>query len=174
MVSGKFDCKVELDFSGLTRLEKSVKQLNSRHIRWGWLDSKKYPSTNGRASVSVAQVANWAEYGTVKQPPRPYFRQAIYKSAYDYNDQIKEIFRDSLKGLVNHISLNKLANDLVKDYHESVLKQNFRSLAEYTVTVKGHTYQMDHTGLMLSSFKARVYKQSIDAVREPYDVNGGR
>ena len=170
----KITFKIDEDFSALKRLEKSVKQLNSRHIRWGWIDYKKYPSNGKKNTVSVAQVANWAEYGTVKQQARPYFRQAINKSRYSYNGQIKEIFQKSLIGLVDHIGLQILAENLVADYHESVLKQNYAKLKEYTVTIKGHTYQMDHTGLLLTSFKAKVYKQNINAIKEPLERNGGR
>lgn len=170
-----FDIKFDTDFSALIRLEKAVKQLNSRHIRWGWLKDIKHPTKDGkRSGISVAQIANWQEYGTDKIPARPYFRQAINKSRYSYNSDIADIFKSSLNGLVDHIKLNALADNLVKDYHESVVKQNYKKLAEYTVSIKGHTYQMDHTGLMLTSFEAKVYKQSIDAVKEPYVGSGGK
>lgn len=162
----KITFKIDEDFTMLRRIEKSVKQLNARHIRWGWLDNVKYPSDKGKSFTTTAQVAFWAEYGTIKQPARPYFRQAINKSRYSYNDKIKDIFQRTLLTGVDETGLSILASNLVADYNESVLKQNYAKLSDYTVELKGHRYQMDDTGLLLESFKSKVYKQSINSVKE--------
>src|SRR5690348_14910432 len=41
-------------------------------LRVGFLEGETYPD-----GTNVAQVAFWNEYGTVKSPPRPFFRQMI-------------------------------------------------------------------------------------------------
>ena len=163
-----FCLKLDEDWSGLRRMEKSLRELQHRHIRWGWLSNINHPTKDGkRGEYSVAQIANFQEYGTDKIPARPYFRQALILNRHKYNTKdIAEIYRSALTGLVDHVKLNALAEELVKDYHESVLRQNFKKLSEYTIELKGHSYQMDDTGLMLTSFEAKVYKQKQDAIRD--------
>lgn len=45
---------------------------DGKTLRVGFLETEKYPD-----GTPVAQVAFWNEYGTVKAPPRPFFRQMI-------------------------------------------------------------------------------------------------
>lgn len=64
-------------FSGGAKLEailrNTAKKLgDGKTLRVGFLETEKYPD-----GTPVAQVAFWNEYGTVKSPPRPFFRQMI-------------------------------------------------------------------------------------------------
>lgn len=161
-----------IDTSALDRLVKSCKQLNSRHIRFGWLNGKNYPSGHHNAGMKIAYIASLQEYGymgadAAEIPSRPYFRQTINKIRRSYYEKIRKIFLSSLNGLTDNMAIQQLATEFQKDYYEQVAKQNHVSLADYTVLIKGHRYQMDHTGVMLTNFESKVYKQSIDSIKEP-------
>lgn len=164
--------KLDIDLSGLERLTKSCKQLNSRHIRFGWLSGKNYPTGHKNSGKSIAYIAHLQEYGYrgdngYELPSRPYFRQTINKIRHSYNESIKKVFLSSLHGITDTLTLEKLAEEFKKDYYEQVARQNHKSLSDYTILIKGHRYQMDHTGVMLTSFESKVYKQSINTIKEP-------
>ena len=160
-----FTVDVKLDISGLKQLEKSCKGITKKHIRYGWIDGKIYPASSANKGIPIAQVAHWQEYGkagTPQTPPipsRPYFRQSIAMTKVNYTTNLSTIFLDVVHNRNTITNLNKLAVELVKDYSESVLRQNFEALSGYTVLKKGHSYQMDDSGIMMNNFKARVYKQ---------------
>lgn len=152
----------------LDQMVKSLKQINSRHIRFGWLDGKIHPKSGG---LTIAQVAHFQEYGvrisdTASIPSRPYFRQAINKIRYAYYNKIRAVYVSALNGSLDESVIATLSREVVKDYNESVLKQNYRKLSEYTISIKGHSFQMDHSGVMLQNFKAKVYRQNIDAIKD--------
>ena len=160
-----FTVDVKLDTSGIKQLEKSLKGITKKHIRYGWIDGKIYPASSANKGIPIAQVAHWQEYGkagTPQTPPipsRPYFRQSIAMTKVNYTTNLSTIFLDVVHNRNTITNLNKLAVELVKDYSESVLRQNFEALSGYTVLKKGHSYQMDDSGIMMNNFKARVYKQ---------------
>ena len=160
-----FTVDVKLDISGLKQLEKSCKGITKKHIRYGWIDGKIYPASSANKGIPIAQVAHWQEYGkagTPQTPPipsRPYFRQSIAMTKVNYTTNLSTIFLDVVHNRNTITNLNKLAVELVKDYSESVLRQNFEALSGYTVLKKGHSYQMDDSGIMMNNFKATFYKQ---------------
>ena len=167
----EFDITTTLDLNGLRKLEKACKGINKRHIKFGWIDGKKYPMSGGNGGIPIAQVAAWQEFGrggnanTPSIPSRPYFRQAINMAKTSYKGQITNIYLNVLYGINTATSLEKLSGELVKDYSESVLMQNYMKLAPMTVALKGHSYQMDDTGIMIQNFKSKVYRTSLDSVK---------
>lgn len=170
-VGMEFTVKTTLDMSGLKAMTKSVKAVNKRHIRYGWIDGKSYPASHKNAGIPIATVANWQEFGlsgSSDRPPipsRPYFRQAINMSKKRYRTNLASIFGTAIKGGDTASRLTVLANELVIDYSESVLRQNYKSLSPYTVKLKGHSYQMDDSGVMFANFKSKVYRTSIDNIK---------
>lgn len=167
----EFTFKVDLDTTGIKELKKNANILNKRHIRWGWIDGKRYPSSHPNNGIAIAQVANWQEYGLSRGtgskdiPARPYFRQAINVAKTQYTGEIAAICKAAVTGAASMPLLNTLADDLVKDYHESVLMQNYTPLSSYTVSLKGHSYQMDDSGYMIMNFKSKVYRQSMNSTK---------
>ncbi len=166
----EFIIKTELDLTGLKAMTKSVKAVNKRHIKYGWFDGKMYPASHKNAGIPIAQVANWQEYGASSDgkniPARPYFRQAINTSRYKYGSNIASVFGTAIKGRDTTSRLNTLANEHVLDYSESVLRQNHKSLSGVTVSLKGHSYQMDDSGVMLDNFKAKVFRTSQNNIKD--------
>ena len=161
---------IDFDDSYLKNIKRACKKGNVRHIRFGWIDKKKYPSGHKNEGTYIASVAYWQEFGTrgesgVHIPPRPYFRQLVNKVKFGYNEEIKKYFQSLCTGLVDNITLISLATEITKDYNEVVLSQSNKKLSPITIRIKGHTYQLDDTGVMLTSFKAKVFQQSFENIK---------
>lgn len=161
-----FTLDTTIDMSGLKNLEKSLRGIKKKHIKYGWYEGKTYTDGKNRG-IPIAQIANWQEYGKPEEgddppiPARPYFRQAIESSGDTHNQNIKNIFIATVNNESPIVGLNKLANSLVIDYKQSVARQNYQELSYRTIKRKGHDYQMKHTEVMMDNFKARVYKTSL-------------
>lgn len=161
-----FTLDTTIDMSGLKNLEKSLRGIKKKHIKYGWYEGKTYTDGKNRG-IPIAQIANWQEYGKPEEgddppiPARPYFRQAIESSGESHNQNIKNIFVATVNNESPIVELNKLANSLVIDYKQSVARQNYQELSYRTIKRKGHDYQMKHTEVMMDNFKARVYKTSL-------------
>lgn len=166
-----FTVDIKADLNGLRKLEKQCKSISKKHIKFGWIDGKRYPMSSGNGGIPIAQVAAWQEFGrggnatTPAIPSRPYFRQAINMAKSNYKKELANIYLNVLYGTNYTSSLEKLSGELVKDYSESVLMQNYQRLAPKTVAIKGHSYQMDDTGLMIQNFKSKVYRTSLNSVK---------
>ena len=163
----EFEFKLDIDTTKLKALERDIRVLNKRHIRYGWLKNKMHPN----AQVPIAQVANWQEFGILATednaaiPARPYFRQAVNKVRYGYYNDIKYIFIATLEGRDVDSHLNFLAENLRTAYGNSIASQNYKALEPYTVKLKGHKYQMFDSGVMISSFESKVYRQGIGSIK---------
>ena len=163
---------IGLDLSGIKKLEKDIRGIQKRHIKYGWFDGKSYPASHDNAGLPIAQVANWQEYGLSRGegktpiPARPYFRQTNTMIWHNYKDSFKGIFTDALHGIDTTNKLNTLAAKIPFTYRMSVMKQNYPKLSDYTVALKGHTYQMFDSGVMVNSFNAKVYRTSQDNIQD--------
>ena len=163
----EFEFKLDIDTTKLKALQRDIKVLNKRHIRYGWLKNKMHPN----AQVPIAQVANWQEFGMLATeddaaiPARPYFRQAVNKVRYGYYNDIKYIFVATLEGRDVDSHLNFLAENLRTAYGNSIASQNHKALTPYTVKLKGHKYQMFDSGVMINSFESKVYRQGIGNIK---------
>ena len=163
----EFEFKLDIDTTKLKSLQRDIKVLNKRHIRYGWLKNKMHPI----AQVPIAQVANWQEFGipatedNAALPARPYFRQAVNKVRHGYYNDIKYIFIATLEGRDVDSHLNFLAENLRTAYGNSIASQNHKALAPYTVKLKGHKYQMFDSGVMINSFESKVYRQGIGNIK---------
>ena len=163
----EFEFKLDIDTTKLKALQRDIKVLNKRHIRYGWLKNKMHPT----AQVPIAQVANLQEFGipatedNAAIPARPYFRQAVNKVRYGYYNDIKYIFIATLEGRDVDSHLNFLAENLRTAYGNSIASQNQKPLAPYTVKLKCHKYQMFDSGVMINSFESKVYRQGIGNIK---------
>ena len=83
-----------------------------------------------------------------------------------FEHNIKAIFTDAIHGRDTTNRLNTLATSISMSYKQSVAMQNYTKLSNYTITMKGHTYQMIDSGIMMDNFKAKVYRTSQDNIKE--------
>ena len=167
----EFTVKTTLDMTKFKEVVKSAKATRKRHIKYGWIDGKLYPAAHKNAGIPIAQVAHWQEFGlsgsgdVAPIPSRPYFRQAVFISKYRYKPRLAQIFGTALQGRNTNALLASLGNQLVTDYSESVLMQNYDALADSTVARKKHKYQMDDSWIMFSNVKSKVYRTSQDNIK---------
>lgn len=167
----KFDVDIKLDTSGIKQLEKSLNGIKKKHIRFGWIDGKSYPSGHPSAGLKIAQVASYHEFGVKAStdkpaiPQRPYFRQTIQKVRYGFKGELMEIFNDVIHNKPPMPALTKLSNSLSKQYQISVARQNFQGLSEYTIKLKKHNYQMVDSSIMQNSFQSKVYRTNLNSVK---------
>ena len=163
----EFEFKLDVDTTKLKALQRDIKVLNKRHIRYGWLKNKMHPN----AQAPIAQVASWQEFGVPASednaaiPARPYFRQAVNKVRYGYYNDIKYIFIATLEGRDVDSHLNFLAENLRTAYGNSIASQNHKALTPYTVKLKGQKYQMFDSCVMINSFESKVYRQGIGNIK---------
>lgn len=163
------DLNIIEDLSGFENLIKACKKAHNRQIRFGWLEKKKYPADKNKPSLYVAQVAFWQEFGTERFVARPYFRQLINQVKYRFNGDIKNFMTDVVHGVVSEQKLLNLANEIEYSYHSTVSRQQYKKLSPITIRIKGHDFQLDNTGVMLNSFKAKVFHQNIENIKQ-HDV----
>ena len=163
------DLQITEDLTGFKNLIKACKKAHKRQIRFGWLEKKRYPAAKNKPSLYVAQVAFWQEFGTSRFVARPYFRQLINQVKYRFNDDIRWFLKGVTEGIVDDQQLLNLANEIDYTYHATVSRQQYKKLSPITIRIKGHDFQLDNTGVMLNSFKAKVFYQNIDNVKQ-YDV----
>lgn len=165
---------IDFDDTYLKNIKKACKKGNVRHIRFGWIDKKKYPSGHKNEGTYIASVAYWQEFGTISKNgdedsehihPRPYFRQFVNKVKFGYNEEIKKYFQSLCTGLVDDTKLTSLATYITYDYFVVVSSQSHKKLSPITIRIKGNSYQLDDTGVMLDSFKAKVFQQSFENIK---------
>lgn len=158
---------VHYDMDMLKNIIKVCKEANRRHIRYGWIDKTKY-SEGKNKGLYVATVAYWQEYGTYGGkhiPERPYFRQTKNVIRSEAREDIKKYFRTLCRGLSGDARLETMAKGFKITYMNVVGSQIHKKLAASTIRIKGKTYQLDHTGKLLSDFNAKVFKKGIDTIK---------
>lgn len=99
---------VQLKVKGGDRLQNFLQSMAARAggasaVRVGFLENATYPAKPKQASLHVAQVAFWNEFGTTRAPARPFFRQTIAAGQDEYGDKLGAYLRnndyDSTKAL---------------------------------------------------------------------------
>lgn len=132
----------------LTAIEQKI--TNAGVLRMGFLENAKYPErTNARflkavgskatpsvvPSISIAQVAFWNEYGTVRAPARPAFRTTISQKSKDWGHKlglaIKATNYDGQKALA------LLGQDMRDDLENMIAQWSSPGNAALTIKIKG-------------------------------------
>ena len=153
---------VEYDFTGLKNLLASINVANNRHIKVGWFKKERHKDSG----FYVGELARMQEFGAdigddKSIPARPYFRQALPDIKRILKEQSRDVFNSVLKCKSLDYTLNTIGYESKAAFHSSVMKQNMTKLSEQTAQKKGHTFQWDDSGQMLSSFTYQVFKSSL-------------
>lgn len=156
-----FQTKVCYDFTGLKSLVTRLHKVNNTHIKVGWISRRKHKGSG----FYLGQLARMQEYGVIKDggniPARPYFRQALPKMWRVLKSNSKSVFINALQGSSSDSEINKIGYESKLSFHNSVMKQNMKRLAEYTIDRKGHAFQWDDTGELLHNFEYKIFKSSM-------------
>ena len=128
---------------------KEVLNITGKHsLEVGFFASATYPS-----GEYVAQVAYWQEYGTIRIPMRPFFRNAIEKN----NKKWFNTFEALIKQNVNETqALAKVGEMARGDIIKSITQFREPANAPSTIKAKGSSNPLIDTGLMRRSVTYKV------------------
>ena len=156
-----FTTTITYDYTKLKDIYKNMNMLNNRHVKVGWISRRKHKGSG----FYLGQLARMQEYGVIKDggniPARPYFRQALPKMWKVLKSNSKSVFINALQGSSSDSEINKIGYESKLAFHNSVMKQNMKRLAEYTIDRKGHAFQWDDTGELLHNFEYKIFKSSM-------------
>jgi hypothetical protein len=133
----------------LTLALKSIedKIVNAGVLRVGFLEGARYPAKKGKGgALNVAQVAFWNEFGTVRAPPRPFFRTTIQKQSPTWGNRlgaaVKATNYDGQKALA------LLGQSMRDDVESSIAQWASPGNAPSTIARKGFDKPLVDTGVM--------------------------
>lgn len=156
---------VQMSFRGGERLRAYLAAAQSsaasaRSVRVGFLEGATYPATQGangrpRPRLNVAQVAFWNEFGTLRAPARPFFRQTIARESPGWGGKLGKFLRAS--HLDTGVALRALGTD-VKDAIVQTIDAWPADNAPSTARRKGFNHGLVHTAHMMRSVDFEVLR----------------
>lgn len=147
----------------LTLALKAIEQkiTNAGVLRMGFLEGARYPErTNARflkavgsnatpsvvPPISIAQVAFWNEYGTVRIPARPAFRTTISKHSKEWGDRLgKAVVATNYDG---QKALALLGQSMRDDLENEIAQWTTPGNAALTIKIKGFDKPLVDSGDM--------------------------
>ncbi|EDK9115146.1 hypothetical protein GHK77_08705 [Campylobacter jejuni] len=140
-----FDLQKEID----KKLNNLISSSNKR-LEVGFFETAKYE--NGE---HVANVAKIQEYGTLKIPARPFFRNAIAKNGAKWLTFMKNQFTSNQN---LDLSLNQAGELARGDIVMSIMRTNTPPNSDATIKAKGSSKPLIDTGFMRNSVTFKVVK----------------
>lgn len=115
-------------------------------VKVGFLEGATYPGTDENAGLPVATVAFWNEFGTVKAPARPFFRNAIAKHSGEWGAQLAAALKAS--NFSAKTAMGVMGEVIKGQVVQSITDTNTPPLAPSTVKRKGFDKPLIDTGVM--------------------------
>lgn len=135
----------------IKELQENIKGLTSKaSLKVGFFESSKYD--NG---IYVAEVARDNEYGTLKIPPRPFFRNATDENTKKWVDFLG---RDLVNTNDAGISYNRLGEIARGDIVKSINQTNSPANSPLTIKAKGSSKPLIDTGFLRANVTFKVEK----------------
>lgn len=179
MARGNFKSKITVDTKELKRIVRELKKVDKTEVDFGWINGKKYPSSDpavARRGVYIASIAYMNEKGhytinndgkVIYTPARPYVQQSLH-DLWFLPDSMERVLLNVFNGLEYKSVLNFIGQDMVDNIKKSVSKQNFKKLHPKTVNIKHSSTQWVDSGRMLKNITYKVtYKRA--GTGQPYD-----
>jgi hypothetical protein len=142
---------VNLKVNGGARMKRYLEALQeavggASGVRVGFLEKSEYAAEGpGGATLHVAQVAFWNEFGTSRAPARPFFRQMIGRELPDWGDKLGKFLRDTRFNADQSLAL--LGTDIKDALTESIVRWPADN-APSTIARKGFDKGLVHRGVM--------------------------
>lgn len=142
--------KIDLNAKKIMQdLQENIKGLTSKAtLNVGFFESSRY--TEG---TYVAQVARIQEYGSLKIPPRPFFRNAIDNNMQKWLDFLG---RDLVNTNNAELSYNRLGEMARGDIVESITQLDTPPNAPKTIARKGSSNPLIDTGFLRANVTFKV------------------
>lgn len=138
------------EVEGGKKLNKYLRELALRlgqggELRVGFINGATYPEEDG--GHSVAQVAFWNEFGTVKAPPRPFFRNMIEDQQPTWARKLGAAVRYS--NYRARQALDIMGADIKGHLVESINLLQEPPLSPFTIEKKGFSKPLIDTAVMV-------------------------
>ena len=142
--------KIDLNAKKIIQeLQGNIKGLASKAtLNVGFFESSRYT-----AGTYVAQVARIQEYGSIKIPPRPFFRNAIDNNMQKWLDFLG---RDLVNTNNAELSYNRLGEMARGDIVESITQLDTPPNTPKTIARKGSSNPLIDTGFLRANVTFKV------------------
>lgn len=173
-----FSSNVELDITNLNQILSACKKAHTKHIRFGWINGRKYADKKNKG-LYVATVARWNEFGTSSNGlplfnggnggmvARPSLSQTFYFVEGGLKPLIEKHFKDICRGVYSKTNLEVMNRHIEKSFSDVVVNQNFASLSDITIKLKGHSFILEGTtGKLLSNFESKTFSTNHNNMRD--------
>jgi hypothetical protein len=127
----------------LSALQQAVGEASG--LRVGFLERSTYPASGNEATLHVAQVAFWNEFGTSRAPARPFFRQTIRREQGEWGDKLGRFLKGT--GFDAARTLSLLGTD-IKDALTNSIASWPGDNAPSTIARKGFDHGLVDRGVM--------------------------
>jgi hypothetical protein len=134
------------------KLKEIVDKMGGGMLKVGFLEGATYP--NG---TPVASVAFWNEFGTKRQPPRPFFRTMVAEKSPEWPVQMAQLAK--VTGYDGPRVLALMGEQIEGDLKESINKFTDPPLAPSTIKAKGFDKPLIDTAHMVNSTGYLVEKK---------------
>lgn len=144
-----------LEVKGGDKLASALREVTARlgnndaRVKVGFLEGATYPGEGENAGLPVATVAFWNEFGTVKAPPRPFFRGAIALHSPEWGGQLGDALKAS--DMDGRAALGLMGTIIKDQVVQSIVDTNSPPLAPSTIARKGFDKPLIDTGVMQRS-----------------------
>jgi hypothetical protein len=158
---------VTLSISGGDKIAARLAQIGARlgrggSLAVGFLEDARYPVSAHGGGLHVAQVAFWNEFGTIKAPPRPFFRRMIAAKSPGWGKVLAASAKRTDYDVEKTLGLT--GEVLAGQLRESITQFTTPALAPSTVARKGFAKPLIDTGTML---RAVDHEVKTDAGAQP-------
>jgi hypothetical protein len=141
-------------FKGGTALEARLKELAAKvtkpaNLSVGFLENSSYPD-----GTSVPMVAALAEFGTRKQPARPFFRDMIADKSPQWGDAIAGLLKSNDYDATK--TMAQMGAGIDGQLKQSIADFDRVPLSPKTIAAKGFDKQLIDSGVMIASTGFKV------------------
>jgi hypothetical protein len=151
---------IQGSIEGGTALKRHLAAIAARlgdgaHLRVGFLESATYPAPEGGGkSLPVAQVAFWNEFGTIRTPSRPFFRDMIEKKSPRWGVSLGNLLRKTNYDAEKALAL--MGEGISGQLRQSITNWSSPPNSPRTVARKGFNKPLIDSALMLRSVAYQV------------------
>jgi hypothetical protein len=130
-------------------LEAIAQRMGGGEVAVGFMEGSTYPD-----GTPVAAVAYWNEFGSVKQPARPFFRQMIAAESPTWPGKMAKLAKAT--DYDGNRVLALMGEDIKGALQQSINDFTSPALAESTIKSKGFAKPLIDTSHMLNSIAVEV------------------
>lgn len=137
-------------------LKAFLNQVSSQKLEVGFLEGHKYPADEYGNSPTVAEVALWNEFGTIKSPARSFMRPTFENQQENWKKIFNFSLVDSIKNNNPKQVFNNLGLAVQGDIKKTISQVTEPALSPITIKKKRSSKPLVDSGLLLNSIQYEV------------------